>query len=774
MDTTEVEEHLSSVGEPKLHGGMCSILSALHFRVLGIFPDLEAARPRSASGIQALCSLHIALEKTKIILQHCAECSKLYLAITGDSVVLKIERARSALLDSLRRLEEIVPQEIGCQISEIVGEFEGIEFSIDPLEKQVGDNLIALLQQGRQFNRNCDDMNELQSFHQAASRLGITSSGAALKERSALKKLIERARVEEDKRKESIVAYLSHLMRRYSKSFKADVSDDNSQCSTPCSPDIQGSSEGYGGLDGNGCTFDQKLSKRSSFNFKPNIRRLGQITVPPEELKCPISLQLMYDPVIIASGQTYERICIEKWFRDGHNTCPKTQQELSHLCLIPNYSVKGLVTSWCEQNGFAVPDAPPESLDLNYWRLAMSEGEHNDAKSTNTTGSCQLNGINVEPLEKSASLEEVEGNEEEDVPTPDDEPEGEVDTFKRYEEFLNILNKEQDLSKKCKVVEEVRHLLRDGEEARIYMGRNGFIEALIRFLEYSVHERDETAQDIGAMALFNLAVNNNRNKEVMLAAGVLPFLGMMIANSRSYAAAVALYLNLSCLEEAKPIIASSQAVRFLIKILQEEPNPQCKFDALHALYNLSCLPSNTPHLISAGIINGLLVLMKNSGDSTWREKSLAVLANLVLYKSARDDIISFPGFISELASILDVGEPLEQEQAAACLLMLCDGNDKCIQMVLQEGVIPSLVSIAVNGTLRAKSKCQKLLTLFREQRQKQPKEPAQVLTREQSNNNDMSVSPEEPPKPLSKSFSRRAIGKNLSFWWKNKSFAVYR
>lgn len=261
----------------------------------------------------------------------------------------------------------------------------------------------------------------------------------------------------------------------------------------------------------------------------------------------------------------------------------------------------------------------------------------------------------------------------------------------------------------------------------------------------------------------------------MLAAGVLPLLGKMIANSRSHAAAVALYLNLSCLEEAKPIIASSQAVKFLIKILQEEPNSQCKFDALHALYNLSSLPSNTPHLLSAGIINGLLALMKNSEDSTWNEKSLAVLSNLVLNKSARDDIISSPGLISELASILDIGEPLEQEQAAACLLMLCDGNDKCIQMVLQEGVIPSLVSIAVNGTMRAKSKCQKLLTLFREQRQKEPKEPPQVQTRrEQSDNNKMSVSPEEPSKPLSKSISRRVIGKNLSFWWKNKSFTVYR
>lgn len=38
-------------------------------------------------------------------------------AITGDSVLLKFERARSALIDSLGRVEDIVPQSIGCQVN---------------------------------------------------------------------------------------------------------------------------------------------------------------------------------------------------------------------------------------------------------------------------------------------------------------------------------------------------------------------------------------------------------------------------------------------------------------------------------------------------------------------------------------------------------------------------------------------------------------------------------------------------------------------------------
>lgn len=37
-------------------------------------------------------------------------------AITGESVVLKFEKVRCALEDSLRRVNDIVAQEIGCQV----------------------------------------------------------------------------------------------------------------------------------------------------------------------------------------------------------------------------------------------------------------------------------------------------------------------------------------------------------------------------------------------------------------------------------------------------------------------------------------------------------------------------------------------------------------------------------------------------------------------------------------------------------------------------------
>ncbi|KAG2706666.1 hypothetical protein I3760_05G114600 [Carya illinoinensis] len=765
MDVTEIEENLFAATDAKLHGEMCKTLSAIYCKVISIFPSLEAARPRSKSGIQALCALHVALEKARNVLQHCSECSKLYLAITGDSVLLKFEKARFALEDSLKRVDDIVPESIGCQIQEIVSELEGTVFSLEPLEKQVGDEIIALLQQGKKFN-NSNDSNELECFHQAATRLGITSSRAALSERRALKKLIERARAEEDKRKESIVAYLLHLMRKYSKLFRSEFFDDNdSQGSTPCSPTVQGSLDD-GGPGGNGHAFERHLSKLGSFNFKPNNRRSGQM--PPEELRCPISLQLMHDPVIIASGQTYERICIEKWFGDGHNTCPKTQQNLSHLSLTPNYCVKGLIASWCEQNGVSIPDGPPESLDLNYWRLALSESESTNSRAMDGVGSCKLKGVKVVPLEESGVIEEAEGNETDSL-SPKLE-ECELGVLESYQNFLSILDEGEDLREKCVVVEQIRLLLKDDEEARIFMGANGFVEALLRFLGSAVHEGNAMAQESGAMALFNLSVNNIRNKEMMFAAGVISLLEEMISNPNSQGSATALYLNLSFVEGAKSVIGSSRAVPFLTQILLTNPEPQCKLDALYALYNLSTLPSNIPNLLSAGVVSGLQSLLAASGDHTWAEKVIAVLINLASCQSGKNEIVSAPGLISGLATMLDIGEPIEQEQATSCLFILCKGNEKCSQMVLREGVIPALVSISVNGTSRGREKAQKLLMVFREQRQRdQP--PTEMHQLAENSEKPM---PALESNPLCKSISRRKMGKAFSFFRKSKSYSVYQ
>ncbi|KAL6952839.1 hypothetical protein U1Q18_046419, partial [Sarracenia purpurea var. burkii] len=81
----------------------------------------------------------------------------------------------------------------------------------------------------------------------------------------------------------------------------------------------------------------------------------------PSYFRCPLSLELMCDPVIVASGQTYDRASIQRWMDNGLSTCPKTCQTLSHTNLIPNYTVKALIENWCEENHIRFGNTPEHS-----------------------------------------------------------------------------------------------------------------------------------------------------------------------------------------------------------------------------------------------------------------------------------------------------------------------------------------------------------------------------------------------------------------------------
>ncbi|KAF8379754.1 hypothetical protein HHK36_029203 [Tetracentron sinense] len=62
---------------------------------------------------------------------------------------------------------------------------------------------------------------------------------------------------------------------------------------------------------------------------------------------CPISLQIMKDPVTVSTGMTYDRESIQKWlFTYHHSTCPITKQLLTDYNLTPNSILLRLIDSW--------------------------------------------------------------------------------------------------------------------------------------------------------------------------------------------------------------------------------------------------------------------------------------------------------------------------------------------------------------------------------------------------------------------------------------------
>ncbi|XP_021762196.1 U-box domain-containing protein 8-like [Chenopodium quinoa] len=67
----------------------------------------------------------------------------------------------------------------------------------------------------------------------------------------------------------------------------------------------------------------------------------------PEYFKCPISLDIMSDPVILSSGHTFDRSSIQRWIDSGHRTCPITKLPLPDPpSLIPNHALRSLISNY--------------------------------------------------------------------------------------------------------------------------------------------------------------------------------------------------------------------------------------------------------------------------------------------------------------------------------------------------------------------------------------------------------------------------------------------
>lgn len=71
---------------------------------------------------------------------------------------------------------------------------------------------------------------------------------------------------------------------------------------------------------------------------------------PLQSFYCPISFDIMEDPVETSTGKTFERSAIEKWFAEGNNNCPLTMLPLNTSILRPNKTLRQSIQEWKERN----------------------------------------------------------------------------------------------------------------------------------------------------------------------------------------------------------------------------------------------------------------------------------------------------------------------------------------------------------------------------------------------------------------------------------------
>ncbi|KAF2730390.1 U-box-domain-containing protein [Polyplosphaeria fusca] len=80
-------------------------------------------------------------------------------------------------------------------------------------------------------------------------------------------------------------------------------------------------------------------------NKRTDVTRNFPVFEVPPEYRCPISTELMEDPVTTIDGFVYERKNIERWFQT-HETSPCTNLVLASLFLTPNITLKQDIDAW--------------------------------------------------------------------------------------------------------------------------------------------------------------------------------------------------------------------------------------------------------------------------------------------------------------------------------------------------------------------------------------------------------------------------------------------
>ncbi|KAK9096968.1 hypothetical protein Sjap_022465 [Stephania japonica] len=96
----------------------------------------------------------------------------------------------------------------------------------------------------------------------------------------------------------------------------------------------------------------------------------------PWHFRCPISLELMRDPVTVCTGQTYDRSSIESWVATGNTTCPVTRSPLTDFSLIPNHTLRRLIQDWCvshSSHGIERIPTPKQPADPSLLRHLLSQ-----------------------------------------------------------------------------------------------------------------------------------------------------------------------------------------------------------------------------------------------------------------------------------------------------------------------------------------------------------------------------------------------------------------
>ncbi|KAJ4898373.1 U-box domain-containing protein 9 [Raphanus sativus] len=376
----------------------------------------------------------------------------------------------------------------------------------------------------------------------------------------------------------------------------------------------------------------------------------------PDEFRCPLSNELMRDPVVLASGQTYDKLFIQKWLSSGNRTCPKTQQVLPHTALTPNVLIRDMISKWCKTVGL-------ETKNLYESEEAVTRSDREVFDSL----LCKVSSTNSQDQRSAAK--------------------------------------------------ELRLLTKKGTEFRALFGESS--EGITRLVSplllhgSSLNQDEHRLQEDVVTTLLNISIHDDSNKKLVCEnPNVIPLLIDALKRgtvaTRSNAAAA--IFTLSALDLNKVLIGKSGILKPLIDLL-EEGNPLAIKDVAAAIFTLCIAHENRSRAVKDGAIK---VLGKKISDGLYVDELLAILAMLVTHWKAVEELGELGG-VSWLLKITRESEcKRNKENAIVILHTICfSDRTKWKEIREEESSHGTITRLAREGTSRAQRKANGILDRLR-------------------------------------------------------------
>ncbi|KAK9704809.1 hypothetical protein RND81_07G012800 [Saponaria officinalis] len=433
------------------------------------------------------------------------------------------------------------------------------------------------------------------------------------------------------------------------------------------------------------------------YMLKNGCSKSTSSVVIPSPFRCPLSLDLMLDPVIVASGQTFEKSSIQKWLDSGLTVCPKTHQYLSHTNVIPNYTVKALIASWFEDNNLKPPfgseitkvDAevsvssdfsPQDVIRTDSFRCSVHSS---DSMSRSSMEAVDVGGrLTVDEHEPSVS-EEISSNTCQSVETKKcnhHSPEQSY-THSRSQSAASVLSSSDYVPAGY---EKASEIVSEGSHASTSLTVNGS-----RSVKTMDDMNDSRSSNYGR--LLSLQLPDSKYDETTTSAHVDELIENLKSpsNAMQCAASAELRLLAKLNMENRVIIGNCGAIGPLVSLLHSDVN-KTQEHAVTALLNLSLCEENKARIGEAGVIEPLIHVL-NSGTDASKENAAATLFSLSLLEGYKLKI-GRSGAVKALVNLLVHGNVRGKKDAATALFTLSICHDNKAR-IIQAGAVKYLVEL---------------------------------------------------------------------------------